>query len=105
MPVFVVGWGANMFASRLHASARLSGTRADGLFGAYALGLRVGHRRRTAPAGRRLGSRRGVTARRPCSSAPGCVVVFGVLCFSRRRDGRQRAAARFGRPLSITVVW
>jgi hypothetical protein len=28
-----------MFASLLHAYARLSGTRADGLFGAYALGF------------------------------------------------------------------
>ena len=37
--VFVVGWGANMFASLLHAYPHLSGTRADGLFGAYALGL------------------------------------------------------------------
>ncbi|MCX4817833.1 MFS transporter [Streptomyces sp. NBC_01239] len=37
--VFVVGWGANMFASLLHAYPHLSRTRADGLFGAYALGL------------------------------------------------------------------
>ncbi|MFE6488723.1 MFS transporter [Streptomyces sp. NPDC057757] len=37
--VFVVGWGANMFASLLHAYADLSRVRADGLFGAYALGL------------------------------------------------------------------
>ncbi|MCR3750301.1 MFS transporter [Lentzea californiensis] len=37
--VFVVGWGANMFASLLHAYTHLSGTQANGLFGAYALGL------------------------------------------------------------------
>ncbi|MFJ2511236.1 MFS transporter [Streptomyces griseoviridis] len=37
--VFVVGWGANMFASLLHAYGDLGGLRADGLFGAYALGL------------------------------------------------------------------
>ncbi len=37
--VFVVGWGANMFASLLHAYTHLSGTQANGLFGAYAPGL------------------------------------------------------------------
>ncbi|MEV6622338.1 MFS transporter [Amycolatopsis sp. NPDC051106] len=95
--VFVVGWGANMFASVLHAYAHLSGTRADGLFGAYALGL-VPALVIAARVSDRFGRRRALLAALLLSALGSTVLAFsggafGTILFGRILIGISAGAA------------
>jgi MFS family permease len=86
-----------MFASLLHAYAHLSGTRADGLFGAYALGL-IPALVIAARVSDRIGRRRALLAALLLSALGSTVLAFsggafGTILFGRILIGISAGAA------------
>jgi MFS family permease len=102
--VFVVGWGANMFASLLHAYAHLSGTRADGLFGAYALGL-IPALVIAARVSDRIGRRRALLAALLLSALGSAVLAFSGGAFGTILAGRILIGISAGAAFGPGTAW
>src|SRR3954471_3114340 len=102
--VFVVGWGANMFASLLHAYAHLSGTRADGLFGAYALGL-IPALLIAARVSDRIGRRRALLAALLLSALGSAVLAFSAGAFGTILLGRILIGISAGAAFGPGTAW
>ncbi|MEU0133623.1 MFS transporter [Streptomyces sp. NPDC006296] len=102
--VFVVGWGANMFASLLHAYTHLSGTRADGLFGAYALGL-VPALLVAARVSDRIGRRRSLLAALLLSALGSAVLWLSDGTFATVLTGRILVGISAGAAFGPGTAW
>ncbi|MEV5432594.1 MFS transporter [Streptomyces sp. NPDC052701] len=102
--VFVVGWGANMFASLLHAYAHLSGLRADGLFGAYAVGL-IPTLLIAARISDRVGRRRALLAALLLSALGSAVLSFSDGAFGTILVGRILIGISAGAAFGPGTAW
>ncbi|MFH8466157.1 MFS transporter [Streptomyces sp. NPDC017991] len=102
--VFVVGWGANMFASLLHSYADLSGVRADGLFGAYALGL-IPALLIAARVSDRIGRRRALLAALLLSALGSAVLLFSDGAFGTILTGRILIGISAGAAFGPGTAW
>ncbi|HUQ59333.1 MFS transporter [Lentzea sp.] len=102
--VFAVGWGANMFASLLHAYTQLSGTRANGLFGAYALGL-VPALLIAARVSDRIGRRRALLAALLLSALGSAVLAFSHGAFATVLIGRILIGTSAGAAFGPGTAW